>query len=72
MIHFGDQHGGSRAQTDAEHDLFELANQRIRQGLAPPPEIYKIEYRTKFDWSQQPDWAKPVDPQMFDGCCHEG
>ncbi len=52
--------------------LIELAEQRISQGLAPPPEIYRIEYRQRLDWSKFPNWAQPVDPQVFDGCCHEG
>jgi hypothetical protein len=52
--------------------LIELAEQRIRHGLAPPPEIYRIEYRKRIDWLKFPDWARPVDPQLFVGCCHEG
>jgi hypothetical protein len=52
--------------------LIKLAQQRMRQGLAPPPQIYRIEYRNRIDWSQFPDWARPIDPQLFDGCCHEG
>jgi hypothetical protein len=56
----------------SELALFETANARMKQGLTPPPEIYRIEYRNKFDWTQQPGWAQPTDPQMFDGCCHEG
>ena len=52
--------------------LVKLAEQRISQGLAPPSEIYRIEYRRHIDWLKFPDWARPVDPQLFDGCCHEG
>jgi hypothetical protein len=52
--------------------LMKLAEERISQGLAPPPEIYRIEYRRSIDWSEYPTWARPVDPQIFDGCCHEG
>lgn len=52
--------------------LIKLAEQRIGQGLAPPPDIYRVEYRGRIDWLQFPDWARPVDPQLFDGCCHEG
>jgi hypothetical protein len=52
--------------------LVELAEQRMRQGLAPPPEIYRIEYRRLLDWPRFPDWARPIDPQIFDGCVHEG
>jgi hypothetical protein len=52
--------------------LIELAETRMHRGLAPPPDIYRIEYRRRIDWLQFPDWARPVDPQLFDGCCHEG
>jgi hypothetical protein len=60
---------GTRAGDDA---LLKLAVRRIRQGLAPPPEIYRIEYRRRIDWLRFPGWARPVDPELFDGCCHEG
>jgi hypothetical protein len=52
--------------------LIKLAEQRMSQGLAPPPEIYRIEYRQLVDWLKFPDWARPIDPQLFEGCCHEG
>jgi hypothetical protein len=52
--------------------LIRRAEERMRKGLAPPPEIYRIEYRRCIDWSKFPTWAQPVDPQVFDGCCHEG
>ena len=52
--------------------LLKLAEERVGQGLAPPPEIYRIEYRRWIDWSEFPTWAQPIDPQVFDGCCHEG
>jgi hypothetical protein len=52
--------------------LTELAEWRMRRGLAPPPEIYRVEYRRRIDWLRFPAWARPVDPELFDGCCHEG
>jgi hypothetical protein len=52
--------------------LIELAAARLRQGLAPPREIYQVQYRNAIDWSQFPAWARPIDPEIFDGCCHEG
>jgi hypothetical protein len=52
--------------------LIELAEDRISHGLAPPPEIYRIEYRQRIDWSEFPSWAQPIDPEIFDRCCHEG
>lgn len=53
-------------------ELIELAERLARSGVAPPPKIYQVEYRRRIDWSRFPSWARPVDPQMFDGCCHEG
>ena len=52
--------------------LVELAEKLVSQGLAPPARIYEIEYRRRIDWSRFPAWAWPVDPEIFDGCCHEG
>jgi hypothetical protein len=65
-----DQQGARDA--DGGQELIRRAEQRVRQGLAPPPEIYRIEYRRCVDWSNFPGWARPVDPQIFEGCCHEG
>jgi hypothetical protein len=48
------------------------ATERLRQGLAPPREIYDVQHRGRVDWSALPDWARPVDPELFDGCAHEG
>ena len=53
-------------------ELVALACRQMREGFAPPAEIYRTEYRDRIDWSQYPAWAKPVDPQVFEGCCHEG
>jgi hypothetical protein len=52
--------------------LVKQSEKRIRQGLNPPPEIYRVEYHQYIDWSKFPTWAQPVDPQAYDGCCHEG
>ncbi len=46
--------------------------ERIRQGLAPPPEIYRTPYRERIDWSRFPEWARPIDPELFEECGHEG
>jgi hypothetical protein len=50
----------------------ERARQRTRQGLAPPREIYDIRNRHHVDWSTLPEWAMPPDPEIFEGCAHEG
>jgi hypothetical protein len=52
--------------------LIEFAKRRIGQGLVPPCEIYRIEVRRCLDWSELLLWARPVDPEVFDRCCHEG
>ena len=50
----------------------ELARQRTRRGLAPPREIYDIRNRHRVDWSTLPEWAIAPDPDIFEGCAHEG
>lgn len=52
--------------------LTNLAEERVRQGLAPPKEIYEVWYRDRIDWSRFPGWAWPCDPDLFEGCGHEG
>jgi len=53
-------------------DLNELAAARVRRGLAPPREIYEVQNRNDIDWSVLPEWARPADPELFEGCAHEG
>lgn len=53
-------------------NLEQHAVQRLRQGLAPPREIYQIPHRGRVDWSTLPEWARPCDPELFEGCSHEG
>jgi hypothetical protein len=50
----------------------EEARQRLRQGYAPPREIYDVRHRNRVDWLTLPDWARPPDPELFEGCSHEG
>ena len=52
--------------------LTRLAEERMAKGLAPPREIYDIPYRDQIEWSKFPEWARPIDPEIFEGCCHEG
>jgi hypothetical protein len=49
-----------------------LAVERLRQGLAPPREVYEAPYRDRVPWSDFPAWARPTDPELFEGCSHEG
>ena len=53
-------------------ELAEVAAARMRQGLAPPAEIYQVHVRSHINWADFPEWARPLDPDAFDGCCHEG
>jgi hypothetical protein len=56
----------------AQDTLNIRARDRLSKGLAPPREIYDIRNRERIDWSKVPDWARPVDPEVFEGCSHEG
>ena len=49
-----------------------LAFEQARQGHALPKEIYQAPYRDRVDWTRFPDWARPVDPELFEQCGHEG
>jgi hypothetical protein len=52
--------------------LIALAAERMKKGLSPPREIYLTPYRDQIDWAAFPDWARPTDPEAFEGCTHEG
>jgi hypothetical protein len=43
----------------------------ISLGLPPPKDIYKAPYRSQIDWEKFPNWARPSDPELFEGS-HEG
>jgi len=47
------------------------ATERLKSGFAPPREIYDVQNRGRIDWTSLPDWARPVDPDLFEGG-HEG
>jgi hypothetical protein len=64
--------GAAAQATDEFKKLEALALERARKGLALPREIYKVPYRDRIDWSRLPEWARPVDPEVFQGCGHEG
>jgi hypothetical protein len=53
-------------------ELMQLALERTSKGLSPPKQIYEVPYRNRIDWSRFPEWARPSDPEMFEGSCHEG
>jgi hypothetical protein len=72
MIQFGTQRNAHTTLAAHRQRLVALAKQRAAEGWAPPAEIYRVELRREIDWSEFPAWARPVDPEVFDRCCHEG
>ena len=52
--------------------LEHAAAERVRGGKAPPREVYNVQNRGRIDWSRFPEWARPSDPEMFEGSAHEG
>jgi hypothetical protein len=62
----------STAVEQAAISLEERARRRTLLGLAPPREIYDTHIRNRVDWSTLPVWARPSDPDLFEGCVHEG
>jgi hypothetical protein len=64
--------GGPASTSDKFQALESLALARARKGLALPKEIYRVPYRDRIDWSKYPDWARPIDPELFQETGHEG
>ncbi len=60
-----------KEQNPPGKSLEEVTAERLKEGLAPPREIYDIRNRGRIDWSRVPEWAKPVDPELFESG-HEG
>ena len=61
------------SQASGETDcLVAVALDRISRGLAPPREVYRSPHRERIDWSRFPEWARPNDPELYEGCSHEG
>jgi hypothetical protein len=48
------------------------ATERVQAGLPPPRAIYDTQNRGRIDWSSFPEWARPSDPELFEGTQHEG
>jgi len=53
-------------------DLERRALERVRTGRPPPREVYEAQNRARIDWSQFPEWARPIDPEVFADSAHEG
>jgi hypothetical protein len=64
--------GGPAGAAPAKQTLEQHALERVQKGLSPPREIYEAHNRGRIDWSRFPDWARPTDPEAFEGCTHEG
>ena len=62
MMQFREQ--AQQAIPLAKEEVIQLAKDRMKQGLAPPAEVYRIEYRHSIDWARFPSWAQPVDPEL--------
>lgn len=60
------------AEPPSSKEIARQAAQCMRKGLPPPPEIYEVQNRSLIDWAQFPEWARPSDPELFEGCAHEG
>jgi len=63
---------GPQGVPDRISALVAEAQARMRDGFPPPRAIYQVQNRGKIDWALFPDWARPVSPELYDGCSHEG
>jgi len=54
-----------------QETLREFAMKRMKSGYAPPREIYDVRNHKQINWSDVPEWARPVDPELFE-VGHEG
>jgi hypothetical protein len=64
--------GRPAAPAPAPQDLEQGALERARKGLPPPRHVYEAHNRNQIDWSRFPAWARPIDPEVFEGTAHEG
>ena len=69
---FEQRHEAKSQTVDEFRQIHHRATERVRQGLARPKEVYEVPYRDWIDWTQFPEWARPSDPELFQGCSHEG
>jgi hypothetical protein len=58
--------------SDDVQKLEALALENVQKGIAPPKKIYSVPYRDRIDWAKFPAWARPIDPEIFEGAGHEG
>jgi hypothetical protein len=53
-------------------NLEEAAVECVERGLPPPRAVYEVQNRNRIDWTRLPEWARPADPDLFEGASHEG
>jgi hypothetical protein len=68
----GDRSNAVASRTHDVHALEAQALECARCGRALPREVYRVPYRDRIDWSRFPGWARPIDPEVFEGSGHEG
>jgi len=64
--------GAPTGTRPAPQTLEQKALECAHRGLPPPREVYQAQNRSRIDWSQFPEWARPIDPEVFEGTAHEG
>jgi len=62
---------GAEKEGQQPETLRDLALKRMHGGYAPPREIYDVRNRGQINWLDVPEWARPVDPDLFE-VGHEG
>src|SRR5262245_54402693 len=62
--------GAPTGTRPALQTLEQKALERAHKGLPPPREVYQAQNRSRIDWSQFPEWARPIDPEVFEGTAH--
>jgi hypothetical protein len=66
MLHLSDVPKATALET-----LEQSALEQARRGLPLPRQVYDAQNRSRIDWSRFPCWARPSDPELFEGG-HEG
>ncbi len=62
----------SRLVSRPAEDVAAQASGRVQAGFAPPREVYDVTRRQAIDWLTWPAWARPCDPELFEGTAREG
>jgi hypothetical protein len=62
----------SAAESDPVEKLQQAAAECLEKGQPPPRVVYEAQNRNRIDWTKMPEWARPADPELFEGAGHEG